>query len=90
VDWWNLVLASAPKEYKRCIDAVLIYTAWNLWKERNRRIFENASAARTRVMALTLEEIKLRALSCGGGLCLIVVFSSHVSYNPELVLSFFM
>jgi hypothetical protein len=66
-DWWNSSMQTTPKELKRNLAAVLIYTAWNLWKERNRRIFDHTAATPMRVMALIKEEIKLRHLACGGG-----------------------
>jgi hypothetical protein len=45
---------------------LLIYTAWNLWKEMNRRIFGGVFAAPARVVELIKEEMKLRLLACGG------------------------
>jgi hypothetical protein len=30
---------------KRSVAAILSYTAWNIWKERNRRVFQQKSAA---------------------------------------------
>jgi hypothetical protein len=38
--WWNESLRGIPKEDKRRVSAVLLYTACNVWKERNRRVFD--------------------------------------------------
>jgi hypothetical protein len=32
-------LALLPAAQKRSVAAILMYTSWNLWKERNRRVF---------------------------------------------------
>ena len=44
---------------------MVIYIMWNLWKERNRRIFENMHKAAQQVAFLTKEDIvqKLKALN---------------------------
>jgi hypothetical protein len=65
VSWWNAALHATPPEYKRSVAAALIYTAWNLWKERNRRIFDQVSVLPAHVLVLIKEEIKLRDLACG-------------------------
>jgi hypothetical protein len=39
--WWNAAVSGKSK--RRHEAALLIYTAWNLWKERNRRVFEGVS-----------------------------------------------
>jgi 2-polyprenyl-3-methyl-5-hydroxy-6-metoxy-1,4-benzoquinol methylase len=44
-----------------------MYTAWNIWMERNRRIFDEVSAPQTRILGLIKEEMKLCDLACGGG-----------------------
>jgi hypothetical protein len=34
-EWWNASLQGRSKEEKRWVSFLLMYTAWNLWKERN-------------------------------------------------------
>ena len=41
VDWWQKELAHLPKKTRRTKAAFMLYCAWNIWKERNRRIFEH-------------------------------------------------
>lgn len=40
-EWWDADRALITKERKREMDGLLIYTIWNVWKERNRHIFSN-------------------------------------------------
>jgi hypothetical protein len=42
-----------------------MYTVWNLWKERNRRIFEAKEADPTTVFQFLKEEMTLRVQACG-------------------------
>jgi hypothetical protein len=65
--WWNSTLVHTPREYKRCLAAILIYTCWNLWKERNRGIFENASLPPTCILSLVKQEVRLKSFACGEG-----------------------
>jgi len=39
--WWEDVASMVPKQERRTFTGVLIYVVWNLWKERNMRIFKN-------------------------------------------------
>ncbi|WVZ91565.1 hypothetical protein U9M48_037717 [Paspalum notatum var. saurae] len=40
-NWWEAASSLLPKNQKRDFNGIVIYTLWNLWKERNRRIFES-------------------------------------------------
>jgi chemotaxis methyl-accepting protein methylase len=60
IDWWNSTLQAVPRELKRRIAAVLIYTTWNLWKDYH------FSALPSHVLTRIKEEMHLRSLACGG------------------------
>jgi hypothetical protein len=47
----------------------VIYTLWNIWKERNRRIFNNTHESAMQVALRVKEDIeqRKRALAWGGG-----------------------
>jgi len=34
-DWWRNLLMHLPKKERRVAAALLMYTVWNIWKERN-------------------------------------------------------
>jgi hypothetical protein len=40
-DWWEATSSPLLKNQKRDFNDLMIYTMWNICKERNRRIFEN-------------------------------------------------
>lgn len=65
--WWNAAVSGKPKAEARTIAAMLIYTAWNLWKERNRRVFEGASQSPEGILAMIKEEVQVRRAACGEG-----------------------
>lgn len=64
-DWWTDSLQSMPKEQRRTKAAILIYTVWNLWNERNRRTFQGKEAEPLMVLQLIKEKIGLRLRACG-------------------------
>jgi len=39
-DWWNDAMRLATAHTKPTLAAILLYTVWNIWNERNRRIFQ--------------------------------------------------
>jgi hypothetical protein len=43
----------------------IIYTAWNLWKERNRRVFEGIRTTQSRILHLIKEDLAIRAIASG-------------------------
>ncbi|KAF8670042.1 hypothetical protein HU200_051233 [Digitaria exilis] len=65
-EWWNLSLQGLNKELKQRTAALMIYTACNIWKERNRRIFEGVAALPAWVVTMIKEEVNLGNWSCGG------------------------
>ena len=58
--------AKAPRAERRRLNGVAIYPFWNIWKERNRRIFDNRSETVPQVAARIKEDIeqRKRALDC--------------------------
>jgi hypothetical protein len=54
-DWWEATAFPLPKNQKRDFNGLMIYTLWNIRKERNRRIFEN-SALTPIQLALKIKE----------------------------------
>ncbi|PUZ59624.1 hypothetical protein GQ55_4G057600 [Panicum hallii var. hallii] len=63
--WWNLQLASLPKQRRRIKAAVMMYTAWNVWKARNREIFDHQHADEVQVLGKIKAEIMLQKWACG-------------------------
>jgi len=64
-DWWNRSLVLLPVAQKRSVAAILMYTCWNLWKERNRRVFDQKCLQPHEVVQLIKEEVNLRRVACG-------------------------
>ena len=59
-EWWNLMINSTTSENRNKVAAILIYTAWNIWNERNRRIFQGSSQQPTAVLGFIKEEMEVR------------------------------
>ena len=58
--WWMSTLQLTHQEQRRHVAALLMYTAWNIWKERNRRVFEGRSMTAPLIFGSILEELGLR------------------------------
>jgi hypothetical protein len=49
VEWWEQAARKIQKQDHRWFNGMVIYIMWNLWKEMNRRIFENMHKAAQQV-----------------------------------------
>jgi hypothetical protein len=56
--WWAEIWNLNRTKKLRCHVSVAMYLIWNLWKERNRSVFESKSATANVVASLGLEECK--------------------------------
>jgi hypothetical protein len=61
---WNSELRGLSNHAKKQRATLLIYTTWNIWKERNRRIFEGKTVPPSRVLQIIKEEMTLRSSAC--------------------------
>ncbi|RCV45414.1 hypothetical protein SETIT_9G452100v2 [Setaria italica] len=64
-NWWTNSISVVTKDKNRMVAALLIYTIWNLWKERNRKIFEGARCSPLKVFNFIRKEVALRQMACG-------------------------
>ena len=101
-DWWFQSLQNMPKDQRRTKAAVIMYTVWNLWKERNRRIFEAKEVQPLTVLQLVKEKANLRFRACGApvvsqffsmisfSLCVLssILLCNHLFVRPEFSLLF--
>ena len=49
-----------PRSERRWLNGVVIYTFWNIWKERNRRIFDNKIQTVPQVASKIKDDIEQR------------------------------
>ena len=59
-------LAKLPKKIRKLKAAMMIYTSCNIWKERNRRVFNQQIGSPVMVLQEIKREINDRKLACGG------------------------
>jgi hypothetical protein len=55
-EWWEAATSALPKNQKHAFNGIVIYTMWNLWKERNRRIFESVALLPVQI-ALRIKDV---------------------------------
>jgi PAS domain-containing protein len=58
--WWEEVVSRVSNSKRRRLNGVIIYTFWNIWKERNWRIFNNATETVLQVATRIKEDIEER------------------------------
>nr|TKW30486.1 hypothetical protein SEVIR_2G041000v2 [Setaria viridis] len=56
-EWWNRLLAPLNANQRRLVAAILMDTTWNIWKERNRRIFDNTTLRPDQVFELIQNDV---------------------------------
>ena len=66
VDWWEKELKQLPKKIRKLKASVMIYGAWNIWKARNRRVFDHQVLTHVEVFQEVKSEMDCRRLACGG------------------------
>ena len=65
-DWWNSMMQGRSTLNRRQAAMISIYTAWNIWNERNRRIFQGSSLLPVGVLNLIKLEMEIRRRACDG------------------------
>lgn len=56
VDWWLQARAQVPNPFRRGFDTLILLASWEVWKERNRRTFDNLSKPPAEVISLIRDE----------------------------------
>jgi hypothetical protein len=64
-EWWDAILVGTDKKTKRSRSGRLLYVLWNVWKERNRRIFQGVRKTYMEVAHIAHEDIRQRAFAFG-------------------------
>ncbi|KAE8793195.1 hypothetical protein D1007_32200 [Hordeum vulgare] len=57
-DWWDSLNNDLSKDDRRRRSGRFIYTIWNTWKERNRRIFNGTRLTHLEVAVIAFDDIK--------------------------------
>jgi hypothetical protein len=65
LDWWQKALVGLPKKLRRLKAATMVYTSWNSWKARNRRVFDQQLLNVVQVIQEIKSEAFVRKMACG-------------------------
>lgn len=57
--WWLKLNTGAPKEIKNAQVRFAVYMAWNIWKERNRRVFQATSTQPSVLLQMVKDDVCL-------------------------------
>ena len=63
--YWRKCRAKIDKDRRKAFDCIMIYLWWNVWKERNRRTFQNKSMQPRQVALLCKEALEQYQLATG-------------------------
>ena len=63
--WWKRVTARIPGEDSSRKTTTAVYTTWNIWKERNRRGFDNKASTVQQVCDRIKEDLELLQQAAG-------------------------
>nr|TKW00067.1 hypothetical protein SEVIR_8G084500v2 [Setaria viridis] len=58
LNWWELMISAGTASREEQIQT-MIYTAWNIWKERCRRVFDNKALSLTDFSAVIRNDIAM-------------------------------
>jgi hypothetical protein len=58
--WWEQINRQGSESQKKVVREALLTTWWNVWLERNRRIFQNISCTAVEVACLVKQDLDLR------------------------------
>ena len=62
-NYWRRCRRKVDKNQRRRIDGIIIYFWWNIWKERNRRTFQQKSLSPRQVASLCKDDISQFSLA---------------------------
>jgi maltose-binding protein MalE len=57
--WWKRMRKTFDKKEKTIFDGIMLYFWWNIWKERNRRTFQQSSMEVAEVAFVITNDINL-------------------------------
>lgn len=63
--WWTRNLKDLNGERRPRMAGFLMYAAWHLWTERNRRVFDRKNLLPSQVLSHLKEDVALRRVARG-------------------------